>query len=478
MNEKEVTNPDLKDKIDEKHQQFTVIEKPPMDGYEKSLEAVDESALDTKPPKDFHYKEGGWGWLVVIATSYCFGILVGMMNNYALIYNKLEIVYNGTENAVFYAAWIGSLSNGLQFLFTVFGSVFVGFYSPRKCGVAGSLITVASLIGSSFVKDIRMYFLTHGLILAIGQAMLLAASLAILPHYFSKKLSLANGITNAVASIIVIILPVISSIILKRPNGLQETWWFLAGLNVIAALLCLTYKSLLPNNNHENFVRRLKKSFGIKVFKKRNYNLWLLATFCGMFGYLIPIVNIDHHSIKAFPDYNPVIINVIFSAAAGVAAITFGKLGDHTKFNPVHYHTFVFIVYGAVQITIPFATSFYVFCIQLVILGVLDGIWLSFKVPIGCHLVGSSSLSNQATGYYHAVMAPMAITGPAVAGALYEHYHNYDLAFYVGGIGCLICGFILVVSILIPDIFAEITTRKKNKVTGIEEKHPTEISYF
>ncbi len=121
-----------------------------------------EHPVEPAPPADFHYKEGGWGWLVVVATSYCFGVLVGMMNNYALIYNKLEIVYNGTENHVFYAAWIGSLSNGLQFFFTMFGSIFVGFFSPRKCGVAGSLITVASLIASSFVTDIKLYFLTHG----------------------------------------------------------------------------------------------------------------------------------------------------------------------------------------------------------------------------------------------------------------------------------------------------------------------------
>lgn len=72
----------------------------------KSIEAKDsmeEMEVIEKPPKDFVYKEGGWGWVVVIATSYCFGILVGMMNNYALIYNKFEIVYNGTENHIFYA---------------------------------------------------------------------------------------------------------------------------------------------------------------------------------------------------------------------------------------------------------------------------------------------------------------------------------------------------------------------------------------
>ena len=71
-----------------------------------------------------------------------------------------------------------------------------------------------------------------------------------------------------------------------------------------------------------------------------------------MLGYLIPVVNIDHHSIKAFPskfnqfknfkilfkiylmhstkDNNTVIINVVFGACSGLSAIIFGKLGDWT----------------------------------------------------------------------------------------------------------------------------------------------------
>jgi len=56
---------------------------------------------------DFIYKEGGWGWMVVVATGYCFGILIGMINNYALIYNELDSVYNGTvKNHVVYCGKI------------------------------------------------------------------------------------------------------------------------------------------------------------------------------------------------------------------------------------------------------------------------------------------------------------------------------------------------------------------------------------
>ncbi len=38
----------------------------------------------------------------------------------------------------------------------------------------------------------------------------------------------------------------------------------------------------------------------------------------------------DHYSLTKFPDYNPVIINVVFSMVAGVSSMVFGRLGDLT----------------------------------------------------------------------------------------------------------------------------------------------------
>jgi len=61
-----------------------------------NTESIELNANKVIEPVAFVYKEGGFGWIVVIACSYSFGILVGMINNYALIYNKLDIVYNNT----------------------------------------------------------------------------------------------------------------------------------------------------------------------------------------------------------------------------------------------------------------------------------------------------------------------------------------------------------------------------------------------
>ena len=58
------------------------------------------------------YKEGGWGWIVVIATGYSFGIIIGFINNYALIYNKFDNVYAETKNHIFYAGSFFKFING------------------------------------------------------------------------------------------------------------------------------------------------------------------------------------------------------------------------------------------------------------------------------------------------------------------------------------------------------------------------------
>lgn len=130
-----------------------------------------------------------------------------------------------------------------------------------------------------------------GLVFAMGQAMLLASSLSILPHYFQKKLSLANGIATFLCAIIIVLLPTVTSIILNR-IGLTVAFYFLAALNSLTILCCATYKPLLPDNKEMSVRNRLKDAFGIEVLKKPKYVVWCVATFFGMFGYLIPIVNI------------------------------------------------------------------------------------------------------------------------------------------------------------------------------------------
>lgn len=74
---------------------------------EDSLYRKSTKTVRTDSPVDsFKYKEGGFGWVVVICSGYCLGFLIGMINNYALLYNELAKVYKSTENHIFYSGKI------------------------------------------------------------------------------------------------------------------------------------------------------------------------------------------------------------------------------------------------------------------------------------------------------------------------------------------------------------------------------------
>ncbi len=97
------------------------------ENIEKKLDENNNRKCKKNDHQDFKYKEGGFGWIVVIATGYCFGVLIGMINNYALILNELDRVYNETENHVLYSG----LKNYYFFL-NLFQQIEINYYYQIK----------------------------------------------------------------------------------------------------------------------------------------------------------------------------------------------------------------------------------------------------------------------------------------------------------------------------------------------------------
>lgn len=174
-------------------------------------------------------------------------------------------------------AWIGSGSMGLQYIFCVFGSILNDFFDIRIIAVIGAAISTLGLYWSALVTDIKTYLLTYGLVFAIGQSLLLTSTLAILPHYFYKKISLANGIVNFIGACIVVLFPIFTEELLEK-HGLVGTFYFLTALSFVTIIMGLTYKPQLP----ENSIEYVDSVWGLEIFKKKKYVVWCVASIFGM----------------------------------------------------------------------------------------------------------------------------------------------------------------------------------------------------
>ena len=57
------------------------------------------------------------------------------------------------------------------------------------------------------------------------------------------------------------------------------------------------------------------------------------------------------------------------------------------------------------QVTIIYATSFIELCVIMGFYGLLDGLFLTFIVPICCEITNSIAMSNQACGLMFCIIA-------------------------------------------------------------------------
>ena len=170
-------------------------------------------------------------------------------------------------------------------------SILVDLIGSIKTGIIGSAITSSGFIASAFCLDLPLpiQFLTFSILTGIGQALLMTASFSILPHYFDKKIGLANGLMNAGGSIIVIITSIGMGYMLEH-FSLKTTYLVIGGCFFSSFFTSLLYKSQITRETTISFKARVKESLGIDILKSKKFLIWSFTAIFGAYGFSIPIL--------------------------------------------------------------------------------------------------------------------------------------------------------------------------------------------
>lgn len=421
-------------------------------------------AVEKQP--EFVHPEGGWGWVVMLASMWCNGSVFGIQNAFGILFVYLlkEFGSENDEDLRFRTAWVGSLSMGMIFFCSPIVSVFTDVFGCRITAVGGAAVGLVGLFASSFVKSLGTLYFTYGVVFACGCSFAYQPSLVILGHYFKKRLGLVNGVVTAGSSVFTVSLPPLLSSLLLR-LGLSNTLRILSILMFLLLLAGLTYKPLLPQRA-ESKKASLKRICNIQIWRSLSYRIWAFGIPAALYGYFVPYVHLMKHVEERFgTDANKEVLLMCLGITSGVGRLIFGRVADYV---PGVYKVFLqvssFLVIGVMSMLIPVCDVFGGLIAVCLLMGLFDGCFICIMAPIAFELVGSENVS-QAIGFLLGMMSVPMTVGPPIAGYLRDRLGNYNVAFYLAGIPPLIGGAVLC---LIPWV----EQRKRRK----ERKNKTDDS--
>ncbi|CAI9737045.1 monocarboxylate transporter 10-like [Octopus vulgaris] len=417
----------------------------------------------TRPHREelgFVPPDGGWGWVVCIASLWVNGLVFGILNSYGIIYVPMLKIYGTNDpNISFKTSWVGSVTIGMTFLMSIFASILADRIGIRKVGCFGALLSTVGLLSSAFVTKLELLYLTYGILIGVGGAFIYSPSLVILGHYFKKKMGLVNGLVSFGSALFSVSFSQILPVLIERVQ-LKNTLLILSGLEATMVFCALTWKPVLVKEtamsqltlSSESIYEHVhdccswtKKYLNVDIWKNKGYVIWALSCGISLFGYFVPFVHLIKHTQDLFSVEKAPFILMSIHITSGISRLVFGKLADHPNISRIRLQQMAFFGFGTVTMLIPFLPSFYWLIGACLCMGIFDGIFICLLGPIAFDIVGPSKAS-QAIGFLLGLFSVPLMCGPPVAGFLYDKMRNYNIAFHIAGttpiLGSLIMFFI------------------------------------
>ncbi|KAK7463165.1 hypothetical protein BaRGS_00038277 [Batillaria attramentaria] len=397
--------------------------------------------------------DGGWGWVVCFASFLVSGLTNATMITFGVLYVAMvEEFAKGDPDQAFKTSWVGSVMTGLVFLMSAVAGVASDRFGLRKVAFTGGFLAFIGMLSSAFVQDLMLLYLTYGVCIGVGFGLSFVLSIAILGHYFKKRLGLANGLVtfgNATfAMVYSLMIPTLINTV-----GLQYTLLCLSGFSFLIMPCALTWKPRIERCSTRLESARTQaasegrtggrdgsgvcmctcKFLDVTIWRNRGYVAWAVAMSVTYLGLPVPFIHIVKHSQDIFPASNGNLLPLFTSVAMGVSRLGFGLLADVRCLNPVHIQQAALLTLGITTICIPTAHSFPGLVVLALALGVSNGLFFLLMGPIVTGLVGEGRAA-QALGFCLAMISLPNTVGSPLAGLLYDHLGSYTVAFHAAGV--------------------------------------------
>jgi MFS family permease len=219
-------------------------------------------------------------------------------------------------------AFIGGFNFSFALLVAPLATLLARLYSIRAPMFAGVVLLPSRFIGTSFATKMWHLYLSQGICIGVAVGLIYIPATAIIPQWFLKKRSLANGICSAGSGIGGLAVCFATEAML-RSLGLV---WALRITAVVVFFVNLAATLLIRSRNKE--IQPDQRMFNLHLLRSYHVQLFLAWSFVMMFGYITLMFSLSDYALaigRSNSDSATVAVILNLEAAVGCPLIGYAS---------------------------------------------------------------------------------------------------------------------------------------------------------
>ncbi|KAG7435978.1 putative transporter MCH2 [Fusarium oxysporum f. sp. raphani] len=217
--------------------------------------------------------DGGYGWVIVGSCFILNGLTWGVTASFGVYLTEYVSSKKVANAKPMEYGLVGGLNFSCAMLLAPLATYLAGRYPLKAVVLLGCFLQSIGYVTAPFASRTWQLYLTQGALVGSGIGFIIVPSMAVLSQWFSKRRSMANGISSAGSGV----------------GGAAFTWGTAAmiqrqGLNwALRATGIITF----PN----------QRAFDISLLRSKAVVLLLLWAFISMFGYIVLLFSLSEFAL-------------------------------------------------------------------------------------------------------------------------------------------------------------------------------------
>ena len=362
-------------------------------------------------------------WVVVWATFVCLAVIFGVSYSFAAFFENFAKEFAAQRADV---SWIFGLCGLVYFVLGAGGGMLADRWGPRLVCMAGMISIAIGLFLTSLAQSLTTVYLSYGLLVGLGIALVYTPSIACVQPWFNKRRGLASGIASSGVGAGTLILPVVVSYLLTEINWREALQTMSAGVLLIgltAGFLLKRAPNLNGNSSGQLPGLALSAALTTPSFK------WLyMGTLLGAPVMFVPFAHISAAARDAgVPDAQAVGLVGLIGIGSLVGRFAIGWLAD--RMGRIKTLMLMQGLMGLSYLVWAGAQDPWMFAVFALWFGLSYGSIVSLLPAICMDLFGGRAVSA-IIGTLYTGAALGNLLGPVLAGQAFDMTQSYSLVIW------------------------------------------------